>query len=159
MPDQKTNKQINTQINILTSISHGYFRATLLISPTFTASTAFSICYSVKHRPLVTTCHPISSVTAEVPSILSNSVALNWLFAHSTSASVGAVLVHSRSVKCTRLSELANFSETKEIPHRPVSEYEPMYEFARLFAEMIWLRREERSGDAPSERSQLPNTD
>jgi len=43
-----------------------------------------------------------------------------------------------------------------------VSEYEVerlMYEFARLFAEMIWLRREERSGDASNERSQLPNTD
>ena len=47
-------------------------------------------------------------------------------------------------------------------PHRPVSEYEVeklMYEFARLFAKILWLRREERSGAAPSERSQLPNTD
>ena len=53
---------------MLTSISHISFRATRLISSTLTASTAFSICFGVKRRPLVSTCRPMSSVIAEVPS-------------------------------------------------------------------------------------------
>ena len=43
-----------------------------------------------------------------------------------------------------------------------MSEYQVeklMYEIARLFAEKIWLRREERSGDAPSEQTQLLKTE
>ena len=53
-----------------TSLSQRYFCATHLISLGLTTSIAFLICRSVILWPLVTSCHPISSAMAVVPSSL-----------------------------------------------------------------------------------------
>ena len=101
--------------NRRTSLSQRYFCATRLISSGFTASMAFSICLGDILWPQVTSCRPISSAMAVVPSRPSNKLALSWLFARSTSATVGETLirVHSRSVKCSRSSRLTRFSDTR----------------------------------------------
>ena len=112
---QWSTRKTEKQINLLTSLFHRYFHATRLISSMLTALIESSIFFGVKRRLLVTTRRPVSYAIAEMPSRLSNSVALSWLFAHSTSASVGAVLIriHSQSVGCSRSSKLTKFSETK----------------------------------------------
>ncbi len=127
------------------------------------ASTAFSICFGVNRRSLVTTCRPISSAVDEVPSRPSNSVVFSWLFA--LDLSLGWCGAQPRPLVEREVHQVVQVDQVlrDEIdPHRLVSEYgleKLMYWLAGLFAEMNWLRREERSGGAPSEWSQSPNTD